>query len=594
MSSPPIIPSSARASSKAPQSSQETQRHDLQGSQYPMVALRAALSIGKKPFQRPHDDKNWSILDSVEPQPDPPSFTPDSTDPSPDNPFRTIRQVRLFNCFKAVARSGIARFLYDECKEESQNQERLSSSWGKILRDRDDFEHNIELLLSMLPDPVIESLIKGTFAHDVEHVDKVKIYYQTYMRSSGYPGIYLNIIAYPKVAIGPQTYPGRWLSPRQVGRLCDAYLAYMDNSNRILNDAIDGQFGGKAGSRRWAENDRQITVGKAWIEEVRRQYCDNIAPNDMDKHHVKAPTEIGWALNVKNRIPQHAENSSTTPIFGYNNALTRLPTNKGGLGFTWKPLSAVLFPVWRRDHATAEVAEILGSLLTGSYWYLGGYNGFFAGGMKKHEDDDKVERWNMAEDNAKARLEYCNAPDELIRKFADISENLEWYKARHEDAESLNELKKQLREEKAKTLTLTATRKKHQQELQEKAAEHAKFQEDHLQSITFRDPEFGERLRRLKERILSSNRVDEEYRRRRGYGLLREKQPLNAEEEAKVEARMERSAKRAEEDYKEFRKEIEARVAASKAAAVQASSQESSQVSPPIHRRRSSEESPEL
>ncbi|KAI4264920.1 MAG: hypothetical protein L6R35_007273, partial [Caloplaca aegaea] len=514
MSSSPDTPSRVRPSSRATPSSPNALRQSLQGSPYPLVALRAQLSMVTRPSQKPHDDKKWSILDSVEPQPNPPSFTPDCTDPSPDNPFRTIRQVRLFNCFRAVGRSGIARYLYDECKIEADNPKRNWASWGKILKDREDFEHNVELLLSMLPDAVIVSLIKGTFAYDIEHDSKVHYYYTKFMGSSGHPGIYLNIIAYPRVAIGPQTHPGRWLSPRQVSTLCDAYLAYIDNTDPALNDAVDEQFGGTAGSRRWAENDRQITVGKAWIEEVRKQYCDNIAPNDMDKHHVKAPTEIGWALDVKNRIPQHAENSSTTPIFGYNNAFTRLPINKRGFGFTWQPRSAMLFPVWRRDQLTAEVGEILGTLLTGSYWYLGGYNGFSAGGMKNHEEDRKEERWTAAKHNARLRLIHCQAPDELIRQYADLAENLQSLKAWDKDRQSLEGLKKELRDEKARTPTLVARREKSEAKYREVLAENSKIQDDRLQNITTRDPEFGEGLRRLKERILSSNRVDEEYRRR--------------------------------------------------------------------------------
>lgn len=550
----------------APPSSQTptAQPQDLQqNSPYPAAALEATASLLQtQSSPKLHDkDDDLSILDSVEPTPGPPSYTPNSTDRSPDNPFRTMRQVKLFNCFQALGVFGLARLLYDECKEELERNQHQSDIWKKMIDDRDNSKHNVERLLSMLPDAVIESLIKGTFAYDLENEPKVKEYYNLCMRPGAYPGIYLHMMAYPQVEqSGAQTHSGRWLSPRQVQKLCGAYTAYLDDTDKPFNDAVHAMFGGEMGARPWAQIDHQVILGREWVAEIRQQYCENVDPMDMDTPHLKAPIMTGWSEDIQERIPQHAENSSTSCIFGFNNAFIQLAPSKGGFGFTWQPRTAILFPVWEPDQSTAQVAQILASLLTGSYWYHGGYNTTYAAGMTTPETEDP-EIWDRAQENARSRLEHCKAPGELTRKFADVAENLASYQTWEEDRKPLDDLMQQLREEKAKTAEIMERRDVSETAYRAKAVEHAKFQKDHLERVEAADPDLGKQLKHIAELVASANRIDEEIRRRAGYGGLLSVSPqnLSPEELAEVEAREEGMKKNTEDAYQEAKKRLAAR-----------------------------------
>ncbi|KAL8905367.1 MAG: hypothetical protein Q9207_002678 [Kuettlingeria erythrocarpa] len=455
----PRATASASQSLDPPASSQKTysQRQDLaNNSRYFPVATQARNDLARRLAPPPSRDPNRvSILDEVEPTPAPPSFVPDCNDPSPKNPFRTLRQVEMYNAFMAAGPMGIARFLYEEA--EAQLKKGPSKHWSRVYDDCDERRWHIPFLLYTLSDAVIESCIKSTLAYDIENTPEVRRFYQRYMKVSGYPAIYSNMITYPKVSIaGTHPHAGTWFTPRELEKVLDAYLGYIDDTNPILNDAIDGMFGGRPGSRPWAKNPRQQKIGKEWIEEARKQYIDNVDPKDMDTHHVKCPMEVGWAHNVQERMPQHAENSSTTYIFGFINAFTRLPTTKGGFGFNWRPQGSVLFPIYTSNTDLAAVAEILGSLLSGTYWYHGGLNATEAG--TAHVDLYKNrDGWKRARADAAHRLDFCQAPDALILRMADLSDCLDAYRLQEQDRKELQDLKDELREAYAKNKALTPT-----------------------------------------------------------------------------------------------------------------------------------------
>ncbi|KAL9023908.1 MAG: hypothetical protein Q9196_006890 [Gyalolechia fulgens] len=595
-----------------------SQREALSNSQYGPVAVKAYIDLLPKASSgNAFGPVGKSILDADEAEPTPaplPGDHPDATIRSPDNPFRTLRQVRLYNAFKASGPAGVAHFLYEECQAEKAAGVHKSSTWDIIIQDGNNGNQYVTLLLSMLPEVVIESLIKGTLNYDMRQNQKVRHYVNVYMGSSGYPGIYLYTIVYPAVSIfapGVSVNGGRWLSTNQISSLLDKYTAYIEDTDQVTNDAVDAMFGGYV-ERKWADNDRKRSTGKAWIAEIRRQYCQNMDPTALDTPHVSTPFEIGWSKCVQTRIPRHAENSSTTYIFGFNNAITRLSGNKGGFDFTSPPFSAALFPVWKKDKDLANVAEILGSLLTGSYWYHGGYNCTYAGTFNVTLDEDDI-GWDRAKSNAQDRLRYCQAPDLLVSHAVDLEENIETYRRRHQDREELDALKEELRKGKDGLRTSEAKLESWAHELRHGFQRREAAAKDHYAALDARSTP-GERgepmgtwMSHVSKLTESSNRVKEEFDRRARIpyaklkplayrpGPLAVVQPLTEEEQAKVEVADKRLASCIPEAIKRIMAQRDAKKKASEVPTAAASQEEGSsqqQVSP--SRTEPLEESPEL
>ncbi|KAI4180985.1 MAG: hypothetical protein L6R41_006895 [Letrouitia leprolyta] len=579
----PAPPGSSQPSSTpgTPASQRIRQRREnLSHSQYAPVAVKAFIDLLPKAASgKAVGPIGKSILDDKDVEPAPtrlPGDYPDLTLRRPSNPFHTRRQVKLYNALQACGRAGVAHVLYEECKKEKADKIHKSATWDTFIEDSTNGNEYVTLLLSMLPKAVIGSLIKGTWNYNIRHDMEVKRYL-SFMKPASLPGIYLNTIAHPSMTMPGQatnTEPGLWFSTNQINSLLDKYTAYIDDTDKATNDAIDQMFIGNT-DRKWAQNDRQREKGKAWIKEIRRQYCDKIESTEMDEPHFRAPIEIGWSRDVRKRLQQHSENSSTTYIFGFNNAVTRLPRIKGGFGFVGQPITAVLFPVWKKDDDLANIAEILGSLLTGSYWYHGGYNCTFAGTFSINLDEGDP-RWDAARKNAQDRLRFCQGPDSLVSEATDLQELLESYRSRDQDREQLDELKESLRRanhdnDKAKDKT------RKQGGLLREAYEDLELYKQKYYAVmdsratTRGEQQIGTFFSSIEKNIESSDRVDEDYERRAElpYARLRPStyqsgpkvtiQSLSAEEQAQIGNRITKQASQSGEAYANLLARREAR-----------------------------------
>ncbi|KAL8976350.1 MAG: hypothetical protein Q9205_007625, partial [Flavoplaca limonia] len=235
-----------------------------------------------------------------------------------------------------------------------------------MLEDQENGTFYAVLLLSMLPGNITESLIKGTFMHDIPNDRDVKLYYRAYLRNIGdFPAIYFNTLAtsdFKMSVLGvPQQAPGKWLSANNVQSLLVKYNDYSTGADPALQRKVDSVFGASTGSistvcgKPEADRDWQ-NVDSSHPS----TFCDGVRPNDEDQPHISAPFELGWSKDVKRRIPEHKKNTGTTSIFGSNNALTRLSLAQGGFGFPSNPFSGVSFPLWADNWELARVGKILG------------------------------------------------------------------------------------------------------------------------------------------------------------------------------------------------------------------------------------------
>ena len=117
---------------------------------------------------------------------------------------------------------------------------------------------------------------------------------------------------------------------------------------------------------------------RQFLSTLEDQFCKNIDASDERTPFRRCPHEVGWSQEIQKRLKEHENNSSTTSLFAYCNALTRVHKACGGPGFD-SPLQLILFPIWENEKHLKSIAEILGSVLCSSYWFYGGLNITYAG-----------------------------------------------------------------------------------------------------------------------------------------------------------------------------------------------------------------------
>ncbi|KAL8886774.1 MAG: hypothetical protein Q9192_006429 [Flavoplaca navasiana] len=365
----------------------------------------------------------------------------------------TLSETNFLAILESTGRFGISRnrsigeSKYREIRSYGMFVE-SSTAPDTMIEDQENGTFYTILLLSILPGNVTESLIKGTLMHDIRNDRDVRLYYPAYLRNIGdFPAIYFNSLGtsdFKMSVLGvPQQAPGKWLSANNVQSLLVKYNDYLTGADPALQKKVDSVFGPSTGSTPpYAENQRQIEIGKMWIRATRARFCDGVQPNDEDQPHISAPFEVGWSKDVKRRIPEHKKNTGTTSIFGFNNALTRLSLAQGGFGFSSDPFSGVSFPIWADNRELARVGEILGSSLVSSYWFHGGYNSTWAGTFVMPSGEDI--NWDAAEREALARLEYCKAPDTILLQAQRLSNKLHIFETPIYTDQGLEDLKAQL------------------------------------------------------------------------------------------------------------------------------------------------------
>ena len=306
---------------------------------------------------------------------------PSRSDPTRSNPMRPPIVTHWMAVYEVEGRQGLQEEFYKFAQKrldslDSKDQSNERSSWGLLLRDKEEGTHVVACLLALLPDKVILALLAGELPLQCQEDAEVRAFVDTHMQLKDTPGIYVNLL---------HNVDNRWLSSQDLEALIAKVERYLqvEPSGLPRDDqtAIDTPFskwapGSKESKLRWLQGqDRPETVIREWINTVKEIYCKN--PIDVTTAFRMGPAEVGWASNTKTRCRQHATNSSTTYLWGLLNAICRSP---GPSGFNFPvPMQLVLFPIWERDEMLCKVGEVVGSMLCSSYWYLGGLNCFHAG-----------------------------------------------------------------------------------------------------------------------------------------------------------------------------------------------------------------------
>ncbi|KAI4132125.1 MAG: hypothetical protein LQ338_000879 [Usnochroma carphineum] len=557
------------------QSQRQTAQDDLTHSQLPSVAAKVVIDLLPKPS---HGlvDPGTSILDDAGPPPVVYSRPVRPLPPPPDHPYqpcRVFRQVKMINALLSHGPVGLANVLYDEA-EKDRTDRGSNDSNEIIVHDRDDKTFHVVQLLYTLPEDVTISLIQGTLPHDLQWNQKIKEFYDRFMHPGDHPGIYMNTLSNPgekTLLPGNRDDEGKWLSPSQTASLCDAYQAYVDDTNPFLNDLIDKQFNRKPGIREWGNTDEQKKKVKDFIKYMRKFYCEGIDPQQVNELHRRCPSEVGWAANVAQQVQQHKDNGSTTYCFGFVNAFTRLPKSHGGHAFA-EPKSTLLFPIWNKDDTLARVAEILGCLLTGSYIWYGGYNIINAGGFKVQleENDDS---WDTAKTNVECRLIYLKHPDMVEAKSLEYCHQYSLYCSKPQLEQEVAELKKNIKQ--AHKDYELAEKKYEDARTKLRASEgpYRKAREEHWENLD-KDTKPGQEpmgkwAMRVTEGLESQARVKEEIRRRARVafnshvtyrpGPAVTRQALRQEEEAQVAEGLKTREKSVDDLFEEYKRHQEAR-----------------------------------
>ena len=407
--------------------------------------------------------------------------------PYPDDPIQCQHQLGMLNAFRGLGRLGLAKFIYQAARDRYNDH----SSW-ELLADDEGKEKFVYQLLHSLPNEVLTSLIKNTLALDARTNPEVKRFVQDEMmprRMRPMAGIYINIArrSIPVIPGHQDLHAGKWLTANQVKSLIAKVTCYVDNysdkQSMETNSGIDNAvspFNSSYPERRFPLNssDSRDKVRK-WVNLIESQYVTNINPNDEDLPFQRCPMEVGWAQDINTRLKQHVNNSSTTPLFGLVNAISRLSIKDGGAAFP-QPLQLILFPIWKNDDDLKKIAEILGSVLCSSYSIYGGLNYAWAGGSVyvptynvygdnwMHSADRFHERIRM-----EAGLDFARAVQ--LGEHAEKARNKSIETTKMEAVKSEWEKKRAvLKEQRAKARSLRAERdekdRQHQEEMRKKIA----------------------------------------------------------------------------------------------------------------------------
>ena len=311
-----------------------------------------------------------------------PPITSLQTRPHPGDPIQNDLQLRMLKGFKVYGRIGLVKEIHAEAR---------ARSWSIIIDDLDSGNNYMIQLLTLLPDCIIESLIKNTPPYDSINDSEVRKFVRLYMNMNvEAPGIYVNILTRAVVeytskkvisSMIPQ-HTGKWLTSDEVKTLLTRIEKYLDNHphDDAENAALDDMWSltkvkRMVGDRKFKPSIERM---KQWLQTMRKEYCDHVPPGEANEQFMRCPFEVGYSQNVKTRCKSHLKNWSTTPIFGLVNAITRQRRSQGGFEFP-EPWQLTLFPLWKDDKELARVAECLGSILCSSYWLYGGLNIYEAG-----------------------------------------------------------------------------------------------------------------------------------------------------------------------------------------------------------------------
>ncbi|MCJ1383950.1 hypothetical protein MMC17_007064 [Xylographa soralifera] len=342
---------------------------------------------------------------------------------NPANPVQTNLQEDMLYWFEKEGYWGLALTIYAYAN--TMDRDRSDTNyWNILVRDWASGDCYLYYLLLSLPGYIIRALVKNTLTSEIVLNGDVGKYAATYMSAKlTYPGVYLNIPAKHIASImGPTIDAGEWLSSAETEAMLRDLRSYIGAKTPAANQfakAFDKHlycnFAGVKEliegltTRRYASNSKQVQNLSEWANTIENQYVKGLSQAERDKPFKRCPTEVGWSMNINERVAHHAKNIKTTYIFGFLHAWTRFSLPQ----LTKFPPAHhyTIFRLWEGDEKIGRVEELAAMILTSSYKDMGGLNVVAAGNVNRTKNWEPAGSsvWKNSAENMFAREHVQNA-----------------------------------------------------------------------------------------------------------------------------------------------------------------------------------------
>ena len=178
-----------------------------------------------------------------QPSPEPPSpkplpaITRLPVRPLPDEPIMTRLQRGMLDSFRAYGRLGLVECIYEEAKERKSG---IGGKYWDFLKEDWQTDCSMLQLSMLLPDAVLESLIRKSFASDCWKDSEIRQFASQYMNLElPCAGIYVNILTnspksfeFKRLSIASNVESGKWLTSDQVKTVLQKVKIYVVNKSQ--------------------------------------------------------------------------------------------------------------------------------------------------------------------------------------------------------------------------------------------------------------------------------------------------------------------------------------------------------------------------
>lgn len=269
-------------------------------------------------------------------------------------------------------------------------QERIG---GKRWYLADDFQNEVSdtfrLLMSAHRD-ILSACIHGDLPYRYSNDPTFRYACDTYHAPERRPGIYVNWICRRTT----QPYAGSGFTRAELRNVMDMVAVYFDTQDprsASLAKKVDLAFPAITAELRnldWDSGVRRFFVRDDllddFVNEINSQYLDryeSLTTVERDQPLRKCLSETGWGKNCHNRLLDHQTLRLSNILLGliYSIAEAAYPAR-----FHLKFIQ--LFHITEAEQA--QVSELVGTLLCGSYWIDGGLNPALAGNCRVTDEDE--------------------------------------------------------------------------------------------------------------------------------------------------------------------------------------------------------------
>ena len=181
---------------------------------------------------------------------------------------------------------------------------------------------------------------------------------------------------------------GKWLSANQIEKACNDLEAYWSSGttqssveiDNLIRPALqDHQAKANNPQDRWYMPSSNV-IKSTFLKVTRDCFVNGAIIRDTP--FIRAPMEVCSSWMIERCLPEHVDNTKTSPIFGFMKAYTQFKVTPKFKG----PFQEVLFPLWKLDYDLTGISEALGCILCSSYYDDAGFNPDGAGNVIQRGD----------------------------------------------------------------------------------------------------------------------------------------------------------------------------------------------------------------